>query len=138
MRFVCHTFIRSILMLTITALVIESGCFQVPTLGGLEETGGSNGDGGSALAARAQADRTTITLAQVAALTGFATGGTPPYTFSWSQIDGPAQTLTAAGDGTAQVTGVTKGLATFEVTATDQTGTTATATIVIQVILPPR
>jgi hypothetical protein len=78
-----------------------------------------------------------VLIDQQLTLTGHVTGGLPPFTFQWTQIDGEPAAL---DDDTSQSTDVifaTPGERTYRITVTDADGKTVFADVLVKVVLPP-
>jgi len=89
------------------------------------------------LAVTASADDTTPAVGDTIALLASATGGTPPYTYSWAQTTTTAgATVSNATTQTPSVTFSAAGSFTFQVLVQDAAGPTATATVGVTVEPP--
>lgn len=136
-------FIARLMMITTAALLLQgSSCPQLDSRTGNPSgqeipclTGSADCVPG-ALTVTARADKPTAALGETISLRGSASGGTPPYQYSWQRIEGPAQFILHATDssGTATLTGTSAGITVMRLTATDSVGASANAEVLVYVI----
>lgn len=111
-----------------------------PTDGGpSDQPGGPNGGanqpppGPAALAITTSGDM-SITLGQQGTATGIVSGGTPPFTYSWQQVSGPAATLTNPDAAIVTVSSGLPGAIVLRLTVTDAAGAVITADVTVTVV----
>lgn len=111
---------------------------EIPTDGGPQQDGtGSDGGQTPPPSATALAISTggnvNATLGAQATVTGIVASGTPPFSYLWEQISGPAATIGDATTAIATVTTSEPGIVVLRLTVTDATGATASAEVTVTI-----
>ncbi|HOB75243.1 MAG TPA: choice-of-anchor Q domain-containing protein [Phycisphaerae bacterium] len=103
---------------------------------GDQQGGPGNGPPGATALAITTSGDLNLTLGQQGTVTGIVSGGTPPITYSWQQISGPAATITNPNSPIATVSSDLPGIIVLRLTVTDAAGTAGSADVTITVTAP--
>lgn len=119
-------FKASLVLGIVVCAILVGGCPLIP----------SDGTGGTGTTPQLTVTPTTTgepTVAKTINLAASATGGTEPYTFQWTLVDGPTVPLTDAATAAASFVPQVAGFYTFLVEATDSGATPRTGSAEIEV-----